>query len=184
MLKGKITDYNKILKEILGTDDFIDDSRMPSPEEVAEFPDTSNLDKECGKKIDCMLKELGLYWLSYLSWCLFLLFILIICFCKCQDQNSHFLSNKYVQFYDVLSSSAVYNDCNWYDFPLIFTTVAWWRSLSSIAPAIIVSPKISSCGDKFMLVVMIVLFRSYLLSINWKIALTLLWILVDIKIYR
>lgn len=60
MLKGKITDENKILEGILGTDDFVDDSQMPSPEEVAKFPDTSNLDKECSKKIDCVLKDFGL----------------------------------------------------------------------------------------------------------------------------
>ena len=41
-------------------DDIIDDSKMPTPEEVANFPDTSELDKEMQKEIDLICKELGM----------------------------------------------------------------------------------------------------------------------------
>ena len=60
MLKDRSINESEIIESILGTDDFIDDSRMPSPEEVAQFPDTSVLDKEADRIIDCMLKERGL----------------------------------------------------------------------------------------------------------------------------
>ncbi|MEE8885287.1 MAG: hypothetical protein SOI56_01810 [Eubacteriales bacterium] len=38
----------------------VDDSKMPSPEEVKKFPDTSALDKEFEKKLDEIDKEFGL----------------------------------------------------------------------------------------------------------------------------
>lgn len=41
-------------------DDYIDDSKMPSPEEVENFPDTKELDKNYREGVDKILKEFGL----------------------------------------------------------------------------------------------------------------------------
>ena len=41
-------------------DYYIDDSKMPSPEEVENFPDTSEIDKEADKGFEKIAKELGL----------------------------------------------------------------------------------------------------------------------------
>ncbi|WP_158024502.1 hypothetical protein [Hornefia porci] len=41
-------------------DDYIDDSKMPSPEEVENFPDTKELDKNYHEGVDQILKEFGL----------------------------------------------------------------------------------------------------------------------------
>ena len=39
---------------------YLDDSNMPSPEEVANFPDTSELDKKVDKECDEIAKKYGL----------------------------------------------------------------------------------------------------------------------------
>ena len=41
-------------------DYYIDDSKMPSPEEVEKFPDTKELDKEYREGVKKIAKELGL----------------------------------------------------------------------------------------------------------------------------
>ena len=41
-------------------DYYIDDSKMPSPEEVENFPDTKELDKSYREGVDKIFKEFGL----------------------------------------------------------------------------------------------------------------------------
>lgn len=41
-------------------DDIIDDSKMPTPEEVAKFPDTSEIDNEFHKEADAIFEKYGL----------------------------------------------------------------------------------------------------------------------------
>ena len=41
-------------------EDYIDDSKMPSPEEVENFPDTKELDKSYREGVDKIFKEFGL----------------------------------------------------------------------------------------------------------------------------
>ncbi len=41
-------------------DYYIDDSKMPTPEQVASFPDTTEIDKEFDEACDQIAKEFGL----------------------------------------------------------------------------------------------------------------------------
>jgi hypothetical protein len=58
MSKEKI---NKIDPKEIWDGYYLDDSKMPSPEEVAAFPPTPELDKQVSKEIDELVRELGLY---------------------------------------------------------------------------------------------------------------------------
>lgn len=49
------------LEEFYATHDIIDDSKMPSPEEVAAFPPTPEIDEILDKKMDEIAKEYGIY---------------------------------------------------------------------------------------------------------------------------
>ena len=50
------------LAEILGVepDDIIDDSKMPSTDQVAKFPDTSEIDNEFRIEVDAIFEKYGL----------------------------------------------------------------------------------------------------------------------------
>lgn len=51
----------KTLEEILdGSDYILDDSKMPSPEQVANFPKTPELDKKFEEDIEKITKEFSL----------------------------------------------------------------------------------------------------------------------------
>ena len=52
---------DKELQKFYETHDIIDDSKMPSPEEVAAFPPTPEIDKILDKKIDEIAKKFGIY---------------------------------------------------------------------------------------------------------------------------
>ncbi|MGI6721456.1 MAG: hypothetical protein ACOX4I_02680 [Anaerovoracaceae bacterium] len=41
-------------------DYYIDDSKMPTPEQVASFPDTTEIDKEFDEECDKIAREFGL----------------------------------------------------------------------------------------------------------------------------
>lgn len=52
---------DKETQELYETHNIIDDSKMPSPAEVAAFPPTPEIDKILDKKIDEIAKEFGIY---------------------------------------------------------------------------------------------------------------------------
>ena len=49
------------LEEFYATHDIIDDSKMPSPEQVATLPSTPELDELFEKEIDEIAKKCGIY---------------------------------------------------------------------------------------------------------------------------
>lgn len=51
---------DKEIQELYETHNIIDDSKMPSPEEVAAFPPTPEIDKILDKKIEEIAKEYGI----------------------------------------------------------------------------------------------------------------------------
>lgn len=62
---NQITESRKLtkkgLEEFYATHDIIDDSKMPSPKQVAAFSPTPEIDKILDKKTDEIAKEYGIY---------------------------------------------------------------------------------------------------------------------------